>query len=82
MDEIIEKSVIRECLKLFPAAVSEVEAVEMAAASFRDDAEKAFQANNSEAVMKIYLYKYLESLRTYLYDKRIVDLSGFKVGRN
>ena len=83
MENLIEQSVIQECVKLFPMAVSEVEAVDLTAQSLYADIKNSFGGiNSSEGQLKISRYNYLRDLRKYLYNKRISDLSGFSIGRN
>ena len=83
MEELIEQSVIKECFKLFPKAVSEVEAVDLAAQSLYTDIRNSFNMINTfEGQLKVSRYLYLKDLRTYLYNKHINEISGFHIGRN
>jgi hypothetical protein len=79
---VVDSTIIAECLKAFPKAVSDVEAVDLAAQSVFKEIRDGFGITTAETQMRISRYNYLKDLRAYLYNKRISDMCGFSVGRN
>lgn len=73
----IESAVVQECLRQYPNAVSEVEAVDLAAqdlfAKIKADAGTEFDKNR---------YCYLNMLRKELYSRKVESMSSYLMSVN
>jgi len=74
---MIERAVIEECHRLFPEAISEVEAVDLAAQNLYKEIRENFGITSSDNQLRISKYNYLKDLRAHLNNKRISELSSF-----